>query len=490
MIHRKFFVSVLMLSFCSGVHPKDSGSLEDSLTFRPRFKNDQHIESSYHRARGKRILQDSISEPSLRLEDLERLALKKNPTIPQAAAAIREAQGREVQAGLYPNPILGYTGQELQPQVQGKTSEHFLFIEQTIVTGGKLRLGRNIFAQERLRAEIEQQAQIQRVLNTVRMIYYEVLGAQRLVDLRAELASIANEAVEISEELWNIGQADWPDVLEAEVEAHQAEMDLMSAQNRLEQAWELMAAVVGDPTLSPARLLGDLEADIPQLDQETALARLLGESLEIKVTQVAVERARAALKRARADRIPNILFRVAFGYNYEQFAPGERVGLEGAVQVGIAIPLFNRNQGNIASAQADIDRAQLETQRQSLALRARLSSTFRTYLMSLRIAERYREEILPRARNAYELYLKSFEQMAAAYPQVLIAQRTLFQANVNYVQALVDVWQSVIQIQGLLLTGGLDAPNLLSIRVQLEPGTLRSVPGEKNVAMRVNLLDK
>ena len=46
--------------------------------------------------------------------------------------------------------------------------------------------------------------------------------------------------------------------------------------------------------------------------------------------------------------------------------------------------------------------------------------------------------------------------MAAAYPQVLIAQRNLFQLQEDYVTALVAAWQRAVEIQGLLLTGGVE----------------------------------
>src|SRR5882672_689518 len=54
--------------------------------------------------------------PALRLEDLERIALQNNPTAAQADAAIRAAEGRRAQAGLMPNPIIGYAGEELSPR--------------------------------------------------------------------------------------------------------------------------------------------------------------------------------------------------------------------------------------------------------------------------------------------------------------------------------------------------------------------------------------
>jgi cobalt-zinc-cadmium efflux system outer membrane protein len=55
------------------------------------------------------------------------------------------------------------------------------------------------------------------------------------------------------------------------------------------------------------------------------------------------------------------------------------------------------------------------------------------------------------------MYLANFRQMAASYPQVLIAQRTLFQVEVEYARALVEMRRSATGLRGLLLGGGLDA---------------------------------
>lgn len=411
----------------------------------------------------------SQSEPVLRLEDLERMALENNPTVAQAEAAVRAAEGLRLQAGLYPNPILGYMGEELSTRAPSKTSEHLLFVEQRIVTAGKLGKSRNIFAQEQAQAEAEADAQRLRVLNAVRMVYYEALGAQRLVAVREQLAGIATEAVDISEQLFNVGAADRPDVLEVEIEAQRAELDLIRAQNRLEQVWQILAAVAGTPSLQPARLEGDLQQAIPVLDREAVLTRLLLESPAIKQAQAGVERAQAVLTRAKAEPIPDIRLRGGFGYNFEQLdALGGPVGKEGFIEVGVQIPLFNRNQGNVAAARADLARAESELLRRRLALRAAFASAYTNYLNASRIAERYQRDVLPRAEQAYEMYLSRFRQMAAAYPQVLIAQRTFFQVQGEYVDALVDVRQLAVAVEGLLLTGGLDAPGGTPLEAQMD----------------------
>lgn len=128
------------------------------------------------------------------------------------------------------------------------------------------------------------------------------------------------------------------------------------------------------------------------------------------------------------------------------------------LSVGVRLPLFNRNQGNVESARAELEQAQLEVERVKLSLRARFATAYKNYLDSVALARKYRDEMLPRAQQAYELYLASYQQMAAAYPQVLIAQRTHFQLQVDYVDALLNLWRNIVEIRGMLLTGGLEVP--------------------------------
>jgi len=397
------------------------------------------------------------------LTDLERMALEGNPTLAQAEAAIRAAEGRRLQAGLMPNPIIGYSGEELAFRAIGEKSEHLGFIEQTIPLGGKLGKSRAIFAQEKNQAEQDAVAQRQRILNAVRVLYYQARGAQELVEVRTQLAKLARDAVKTTGELFNVGQADRPDAAQIRIEAERADLDLIMAENDRDQAWQELAAVIGNPFLKPTRLMGELEKGLPVLNQEELLTSLLSNSPELKRSRAGVERARASLTRAKAENAPDLFLRGGFGYNREllerEIPNAKRTGPEASVEVGLRIPLWNRNQGGIATASAELDMAEREVRRVELMLRARFASAYRTYLNALRVATQYEKQIVPQAQGAYDLYRANFRAMAAAYPQVLIAQRTLFQVRVEYVQALVNTWQNAVLLRGYLLNGALDAPS-------------------------------
>jgi outer membrane protein, heavy metal efflux system len=400
--------------------------------------------------------------PIMKLEDLEAMAVQRNPTLAQAEAAIRAAEGRRRQAGLFPNPVAGYFLEEFAFRSPGETAEQGAFIEQTIPLGGKLSKARRVFEREKDQAIILAEAQRLRVTNSIRVLYYETLGAQRLVELRDDLSQLAREAVDITKELYNVGQSDRPDQLEIEIEAERAEIDFLRAQNDWSRSWRTLAAMVGNPNLEPTRLAGSPEEDLAALNEAQLLDTLLQQSPDMRVAQAGVERARAVLTRARAERIPDLFLRGGLGYNYERFEPvvpsiaGQRKGLEGRLEVGVNVPIFNRNQGGIAAAEAELAIAESDLARLQLVLRSRFAASFREYRNAQQMVERYRTQVVPRAREAYRTYLVNFRQMAAAYPQVLIAQRTLFQVEVEYARALIQLRASAVGLRGFLLEGGLD----------------------------------
>jgi len=152
---------------------------------------------------------------TIRLEELQQMALQNNPTFAQATANIRAAEGRKQQSGLYPNPTIGYQGEEIRGG-SFRGGEQGFFVQQNIVTAGKLGLNRNIFEQERKQAESEADEQKLRVVTNVKMSYIQALAAQQTLELRKNLSKLAQDTVETSHQLANVGQADAPDVLEAE----------------------------------------------------------------------------------------------------------------------------------------------------------------------------------------------------------------------------------------------------------------------------------
>jgi outer membrane protein, heavy metal efflux system len=308
------------------------------------------------------------------------------------------------------------------------------------------------------------------------MSYIQALAAQQRLELRHDLSKLADDAVETSHQLANVGQADAPDVLESEVEAQQAQLAVIMAEQKQQRVWKALAAVVGNPRLPLMRLEGQLE-DTPPLNADELVEKMVDESPAVRIAELGIKRTEAVLARAKRELIPDLQFRGGLEHNGELLSNGSPVGLQGFAEVGVRIPLFNRNQGNIATANADAERAKREVERVKLVLRERAASVVQTYTFSQTAVDRYRNQMIPRARKAYEMYSKKYQEMAAAYPQVLIAQRTLMQLEVSYINALENFATSSLSLQSYLLTDGLEAPS--------QPGVIDQPVREVNLPFQV-----
>ncbi len=395
-------------------------------------------------------LQGQTQTAWLTLADLEQMALANHPMIPEAAAGVHAAAGMAKQAGLYPNPSVGYSGEQIRGGQQ-RGGEQGFYVSQNIVLGGKLGASRRVA--ERVRQEAESKADVRRqsLLNSVRMSYYDALAAQRLVEVRRSLSGLAKDAVATANQLGNVGQADRPDILQAEVEAEQADLALASAEQSADAAWRSLAISVGKPELPFSQLAGEFEK-FPRLDRDKSWQTVVEQSPALKLARREVERAQASLAVAKKVSIPDLTVTAGLQQNFEPLtaSPGA-IGLQGFATIGVQLPVFNRNQGNVEAARAEIEGAQQQAAREQLELRRKFTQMFRDYAISTEVAERYGRDMLPRAQRAYDLYRKNYQAMAGAFPQVLLAQRTLFQLQADRIQALERVWRSVVAIEGLLV---------------------------------------
>ena len=409
------------------------------------------------------------------LEQVEKMAQETNPTLRQAEAEIRAAKARQQQAGLYPNPSVGYTGDEIRGGSVGGGKQGF-FVQQTIVMGGKLGKSRAVFGAEAKLAEIEAQEQQTRVETAVKMAFLRVLAAQEWLDARRDLAKIAETAAQTQRELMNTGQADESEVLEAEVEAKRMRMAARMQENTLREEWRSLAAVIGQPNMPIATVAGDLERGWPELNEEEAVEAIAKQSPAVQIAEVSAGRAQVVLARAKSEPFPDVQVRAGMEYNHETLGsvPWAK-GWEGLAEASVELPLFNRNQGNIAAARADMDRAQQERTRVALTLRERAATVVDEYANAKLMAVEYRDGILPHAKKAYSLLVDKYGQMLASYPRVLEAQRKLFELQIGYIAALEGVWTNGLALQGYLLTDGLEAP--------ARPGEVDRPIRETNVPM-------
>jgi outer membrane protein, heavy metal efflux system len=390
-----------------------------------------------------------IQTPGLTLVQLEQIALERNPALCQAAMRIQAARGEYLQVGLYPNPMAGYMSDDVG--AMGTAGKQGFFLSQEIVTAGKLRLNRNTAAFEIQQAESAWHAQRLRVLNDVRAAFYDVLYARQTVAIDEQLVGIGEENVKTTEKMYTAKEVSLVDVLQARVEADVARLSLVTARNKNDAVWRQLTSVIAMPEMAPAELAGRLEDGLPQLDWHAMLQRILCESPQLAEAHAKLSRTRSDVARQYAGRIPNVDIRA--GVKYDNVV-GENMA---QVEMGLPLPIFNRNQGNITKAEAEFVAAQNEVRRVELDLRQRLAAIFEQYENARQQSQKYAEEILPNSAKSLELVRSGYRLGEFNYQALLISQRTYFQANLMYLENLRQLRLSAVAIEGLLLSGGLQS---------------------------------
>lgn len=385
----------------------------------------------------------NLAKP-MSLSDFESLALSNHPALARATARVRAARGQWLQEGLYPNPRIGYDGAEIGNE--GRAGMQGGFAGQEIVTGGKLRLNRAVAAQEIREAEQQLEAERYRVLNNVRIRFYDMLIAQRAVDLAMELDKIGQQSAETAEKLYNAQQTAFNDVLQARIEWNNAKIVLQNARNEYTAAWQRLAAAVGVPHLSPRPLEGDVTEERAAIAWQAALEQILSRSPELAAAQARVDRSRWAIERAQAEPVPNLDLMTTVQYDNasrDTFA---------SVLLGMPLPIWNRNQGGILRAQGEFAAARAEVPQIELDLTNRLAQVYARYATARYQVEQYTKQILPDAKASLDVVTKGYQQGAFGFLDLLTAQRTYVQTNLMYLESLRQLRSTEVAIEGLLLT--------------------------------------
>ena len=385
---------------------------------------------------------------ALTLAEAERIALVNHPGISRAQAEIEATEGRWLQVGLQPNPRLIYMGDDIGEL--GGAGKHGAFIGRKIITGGKLRLRRAVVEQEITQAQQRFWMMRYRIIGDVRIAFYVTAAAQTRVALAQQLVDIGTKGVESAQKLRKARLVSDVDVLKAQIETDEAGITLYNAKVRHVAAWRRLTAVLGRPTMRPVELSNTSNVEPKNYDWNVALARLETDGPQMAAALAKLEQARWQVQLACAEASPDLNAQAGVQYDF--------TGRETLVGVQISVPLRwnDRNQGGIEQAEAELRAAQSEIERLALGLRHQLAEVFGQYADARMEAQKYTQDILPRAKRALELVTKGYEATELAYVDLLDAQRTYFRSSLRQLEATERLRRAAAELDNFLLSGSLD----------------------------------
>jgi cobalt-zinc-cadmium efflux system outer membrane protein len=400
----------------------------------------------------------------LTLSDLQKLALTNSPLIRQAAARVKEAQGAAVQAGLPPNPLIGYEGDTIGtsggPGYQGG------FIEQKVVVSNKLQLARAVAAMDLHNAELALFKAQTDLATKVRSGYFAVLVAIESVRLNRALVRFTGTVYQTHvNQVLRAGLAAPSEPMYLRALATQSRALLVQARNRRTAAWKELASTLGLPGMPPTQLAGRIDVPVPVFDHKTVLTQMLLHHSDVRTAETLLRQAHYSLEHERTVPIPDPTLRVMI----QKDRTGQPYEVSPSLQLTIPLPVWDRNQGAIAQAEAVVVRQSEEAHRVRTELTRTLADAFERYDNGRVLLGYYRDQILPDLVRAYRGLLVRYHKEgpggADAQPPTLydlvVAQQNLAGSIATYITTLGQLWQAVVDVADLLQTKdlfGVDTP--------------------------------
>ncbi|GIT31865.1 MAG: RND transporter [Planctomycetaceae bacterium] len=382
------------------------------------------------------------------LADFESMALDRHPLLRMAAARINEARGDQRQAGLWPNPMVGYSGEEMGNRGNNRMQSGFVW--QKFVMGRKLNLGPSRWPPGRGARTAAPGKGVPDTSSQWRSVrYYDTLVAQQRVELTRKMSQLGEELAQATARLVEAKQVSANSLLLSEISAEQGRAMLGNSRNELIEARRLLAFSVGDIDLKVGELDGNVTADLPDMTWEDCRKLVLDDHPALAAARVRLSTAGEERNRQKRLVVPDIDLRVGVGH---MDVTGSDVT---SVRVGVPLPIFDRNQGGIARSEAELIRARFGVERLEIELHQRAAVAFREYSNARQQTRRYSAEILPRASRSLRLVRRGYSQGQVPYLELLVAQQKFIEVNLSYLSSIRKLREAVTVIRSQLLTSGL-----------------------------------
>ena len=254
------------------------------------------------------------------------------------------------------------------------------------------------------------------------------------------------------------------EAMQLRVLAWQAQANLIQARNRYTSAWKQLAASLGLPGMAPTELAGGVDLPLPVYDHAAVLTHALQAHTDVLTAENTLLQAKFRLALAKEQVVPDVTLNVVLQKDFT----GPPFGTVASVQAGVPVPIFDRNQGGVMQAQAQVVQASDESHRVRDDLTTRLATAFESYENNRVLLHLYRDKILPDQVRAYRATYERYQKEAPlvpppgvpvtstpAFADVIVAQQNLAQSLVTYVSTVGAMWQAVADVADVAQTDDL-----------------------------------
>ncbi|GAA3764395.1 TolC family protein [Terriglobus aquaticus] len=384
--------------------------------------------------------QSPPTAPTLSLHD----AIVRSQASPQAHISqdqVDLTRGAVIQAGLAPNPRLYLQSEDLRPWASNfdfpNSTEDYGYVGQLFELGGK-RSRRVDFARANERqAEANRTLANQQIAGRVAAAYWSAVANAGIEQLLERDLSAVDEIARYNQERVNSGAGRGVDLIRVQIERDRLRLALATAKREVVQSRIELFRQVGQAPDDAVRLSDKLDSSLPA--QTQTLATVLATRADLVAAREAVQAAEADVRLQRAVGVPDL----------DLLAGYKRNAADNTLYSSLQLPLpfRNRNQGEIARAQASVHLAQDRLRQLELSAQADITAAQQAFQQQQEIVR----DILPdmRARAAQNLAIMddAYRSGGVDLLRFLDAERTAFDVEVSALRTLAEYQQAGLRLQ-------------------------------------------
>ncbi|MFP5206758.1 MAG: TolC family protein [Acidobacteriota bacterium] len=378
------------------------------------------------------------SGPALTLDEIERMALARNPEIAVAARRVAMAEANLPAAGALDDPQAMYRGWGV-PLVQPwnyNQAQNMFMLTQALPGPGKRGLRASVANANVTEARDELAAVRLRVRVEVRKEFYDLLKSQDELRIHDQHVGIARQAIAAARIRYTVGKVPQQDLLKAQLELTQLAEHMIQFDRDAAVARARLNTLLGREPDAPLRVMGDygIAAVLPPeagLEQQALRARP-----DLLEAEAAAEKSRQEQSLAKKAYAPD--FTVSAGYML--MPPSTSMRNTYMVEGSMSLPWLDRRKhdAEIATAGAAVTEQEAEL----AALRTEAFGQIEESLAEAEAAQKfaalYRNALRPQAEATLHAAVIAYENNQTDFLNLLDSQMQVIDIDLAWLQALAD----------------------------------------------------
>jgi outer membrane protein, heavy metal efflux system len=376
------------------------------------------------------------AEAGLNAGDLVELAIESNPQIHTMHAQWQAAQHQILQNYAPADPVFTYSNIDSSKDFNASThahafSENFQFPGKALMQAQQAKRTANI-------AHLAYEAALRDVRAAVETSYYQVLLDEALIEVIGENLENLQQVVKVTDTAYSGGQAAQSDVITAEVNLAQAQLQQRQYQtNRLNDETTLNQLIYRDPG-SPLDLAREIHLERVSLPLQTAVDMAYNARQEILEAALTERSQDTALKLAKFEYLPDYTVGYEFDYFLQPGAqPLPNVTQAHTLSIGFNLPVFFwiHQREDVKSAEYSLEAARSNLRLIRSQTAASVTQLYRSMQFAYESAQLYRDSLIPLANQDFTVALTAYQARKIDFIALSVALQASYTNRINLLQA-------------------------------------------------------